>query len=312
MCGTPVPIFGNSLPVFLKGFIGGLEGNFEKYGKTYGGMSGREPMLITADIDILKEVFIKDHVSFPHRYGFVTGDPLDDNMVGAITDYAHWKSFRSTLSPTFSSGKLKHMMKQINKCAATYAGHLAKECEKKDSVEMKDVSGTFTMDVIASTAFGLDLNTKDDRNNEFVQHATKAFNISLMNPQVLVAVFAPFLAPLLKPFKYGFIDKKSKVFFKEITNQILESRKDDKGEDRIDFIRLMMNAHKEEGDDADKDDKSHKRPMTHQEILSQAVLFFVAGYDTTATTVSFLAYNLALNPDKQDRLIEEVQKVSGF
>ena len=216
------------------------------------------------------------------------------------------------MTPAFSSGKLKRMMKQINRCAATYAKHLAKECDDDNSVEMKDISGSFTMDVITTTAFGLDLNTKEDRNNAFVQHATKAFNIKLTNPLVLSAVFASFLSPLLRPFKLSMINKQSKEFFKEITDQILDSRKDTEDSGHVDFIQLMMNAHKEEEDDSDTESKSHKRPITRQEILSQAVLFFAAGYNTTATTISFLAYNLALNPDKQDKLIAEIHQVSNL
>ena len=51
--------------------------------------------------------------------------------------------------------------------------------------------------------------------------------------------------------------------------------------------------------------------MSRTEIVAQAVLFFLAGYDTTATTISFLAYNLACHPDKQDKLIEEIDAVIG-
>ena len=54
-----------------------------------------------------------------------------------------------------------------------------------------------------------------------------------------------------------------------------------------------------------------KTGMTSDEILAQAVAFFLVGYETTATTISFLAYNLALHQDVQDKLIEEVDRVIG-
>jgi len=49
--------------------------------------------------------------------------------------------------------------------------------------------------------------------------------------------------------------------------------------------------------------------LTEDEILAQAVMFFVAGYDTTAGAISFLCYNLAVNQDCQDTLIEEIDTV---
>ena len=41
------------------------------------------------------------------------------------------------------------------------------------------------MDVIASTAFGLEINSAKDRNNELVKHAKKFFNGSFWNPVLL-------------------------------------------------------------------------------------------------------------------------------
>ena len=44
-------------------------------------------------------------------------------------------------------------------------------------------------------------------------------------------------------------------------------------------------------------------------ITAQCVLFYIAGYDTTATTLSFVSYCLALHPKEQQKLLDEVDKV---
>ena len=46
--------------------------------------------------------------------------------------------------------------------------------------------------------------------------------------------------------------------------------------------------------------------MTNEEIVAQCILFFMAGYETTATTITLALYLLALNPSKQDKLYEEI------
>ena len=49
--------------------------------------------------------------------------------------------------------------------------------------------------------------------------------------------------------------------------------------------------------------------LTNKEILSQSILFILAGYETTSQTLCFIAYNLAQNPNYQDKLCEEIDTV---
>ena len=45
--------------------------------------------------------------------------------------------------------------------------------------------------------------------------------------------------------------------------------------------------------------------------MGNAMIFFVAGYETTASTLQFMAYELAVNPEIQERLIQEIDDVCG-
>ena len=48
--------------------------------------------------------------------------------------------------------------------------------------------------------------------------------------------------------------------------------------------------------------------MTENEIIAQCILFFAAGFETTATTLSNALYNLATQPEIQAQLYEEVHQ----
>ena len=48
--------------------------------------------------------------------------------------------------------------------------------------------------------------------------------------------------------------------------------------------------------------------LTMDEMREQIVMFLIAGFDTTAATLAFIAYNLALYPDVQKRLQQEIDK----
>ncbi|PRD29040.1 UNVERIFIED_CONTAM: Cyp6a23 [Trichonephila clavipes] len=97
---------------------------------------------------------------------------------------------------------------------------------------------------------------------------------------------------------------------------------------RNDFLQLLMDTAKEvseeekwETTDAEKDiasnyedsDAGHHlfktvtpKKLSMDELVAQCVIFFLAGYDTTASTLSFATYMLALDQDIQDKLRQEV------
>lgn len=85
-----------------------------------------------------------------------------------------------------------------------------------------------------------------------------------------------------------------------------------------DLLQLMIDATGEEEDaDEEKDAEppaecpAHKPTkksgtMTDNEVLANALGFMAAGNETTATTLAFASYALALHPEIQERLQSEI------
>ena len=82
----------------------------------------------------------------------------------------------------------------------------------------------------------------------------------------------------------------------------------------------MMIDHEEnlENANADNEEKgesntiewtSLKKSLNNAEIMSQAFIFLIAGSETTATTMTYVAYLLAKNPQIQAKLYNEIEKV---
>lgn len=67
-----------------------------------------------------------------------------------------------------------------------------------------------------------------------------------------------------------------------------------------------MLAHEE--NPASSNDKKSKS-LTNDEILSQAVVFLLAGYDTVFNALSFITYSLVTYPEHQQTLCEEIDTV---
>ena len=59
----------------------------------------------------------------------------------------------------------------------------------------------------------------------------------------------------------------------------------------------------------EKTAKTSTRGMTQDEIISQTFIFFVAGFETTATTLTAAIYLLLQNPDYIQRIRKEADSV---
>lgn len=55
--------------------------------------------------------------------------------------------------------------------------------------------------------------------------------------------------------------------------------------------------------------KTVQRDWSDDEIVGQCFIFFAAGFDTVSTLLTFLSYELAVNPDIQEKLFNEITEI---
>ena len=69
-----------------------------------------------------------------------------------------------------------------------------------------------------------------------------------------------------------------------------------------DILQLMIEATVED------DSSNESRKLTNEEIVGHSITFMLAGYETTANALSYVSYLLALNPQIQEKLQEEIDQ----
>lgn len=87
-----------------------------------------------------------------------------------------------------------------------------------------------------------------------------------------------------------FHDKDVSDFFINSIEQTLNYRKENNVV-RPDFINLLMQIKDKNGD-----------PLSRDEMAAHSFLWYLAGFETSSTTITFCLYELALNVDVQDKL----------
>ncbi|RWS07829.1 Cytochrome P450 3A13-like protein [Dinothrombium tinctorium] len=323
----PVPIFGNSYEQFIKPANLIELDRYEKYGKVYGYFDLKVPVLSIADPELIKLIFVKDSNLFINRHESRRVDSVNLKSLLALRD-ENWKRVRSTVSPAFTSGKIKRMLKTIEECSSSLLRILNTKAERNEEVDMKSLFGSFAMNVIARCAFGTETDTYKNPNDPFVTNAIEWLHLKFS--RVLLTMFCPKF--FRKLFNIDPTPQRVVFFFVQLTKHLINQRKESKIKTN-DFLQLLIDAEQSstdlENEIKDINDglignsesreeiernarllneaKHSGKKLSEEEIIAQVMVFLVAGYETTASLLSFTSYCLAINESVQEKLYDEIK-----
>ncbi|XP_022058060.2 thromboxane-A synthase [Acanthochromis polyacanthus] len=337
----PVPFLGNIF-MFREGFFSPMSDLVKTYGRVCGYYLGRRPVVVVADPDMLRQVMVRDFSSFSNRMTsrFAT-KPMSDCLL--LLKNEQWKRVRSILTPSFSAAKMKEMVPLIKTATDALMNNLSVHAESGEAFDIHRCFGCFTMDVIASVAFATQVDSQNNPDDPFVNHAQIFFSFSFFRPIMMVFIAFPFImAPLARFIPNKRRDQMNQFFINSIQKIIKQREEQPPEQRRRDFLQLMLEArtseesvslehfdtanHTDEVDHrnqrtqlsaSDQDSgrpnpqespvgRPQKKTMTEDEIVGQAFVFLLAGYETSSNTLAFTCYLLALHPECQCKVQEEV------
>uniref|UniRef100_A0A673J7C7 unspecific monooxygenase n=1 Tax=Sinocyclocheilus rhinocerous TaxID=307959 RepID=A0A673J7C7_9TELE len=291
----PLPFFGTMLE-YRKGFHQFDVECFKKYGRVWGIYDARQPVLCIMDQSIFKTILVKECYSlFTNRRNFRLNGPLYDAV--SIVEDDDWRRIRSILSPSFTSGRLKEMFGIMKTHSHILVDNLGQTATRGEAVDVKEFFGAYSMDVVTSTAFSVDIDSLNNPKDPFVTNIKKMLKFDLLNPLFLITALFPFITPVLEKMDFAFFPTSVTDFFFAV-RQTLHTNNAMK---RVDFLQLMV--------DSQTAGKEHtEKGLSDHEILSQSMIFIFGGYETTSSTLSFFFYNLATNPEAMKKLQEEIDQ----
>ncbi|KFZ56914.1 Cytochrome P450 3A24, partial [Antrostomus carolinensis] len=302
----PLPFFGTCLE-YRKGFLEFDNECFEKYGKVWGIYDGRQPVLGIMDPQIIKSVLVKDcYSTFTNRRHIELAGVLNNAV--SLAEDEQWKRIRTVLSPTFTSGKLKEMFPIMKHYGQVLVKNVQKRVEKDNTISIKDIFGSYSMDVVTSTSFGVNIDSMNNPKDPFVREMQKLVKFDFFDPIFILAFVCPFLIPLMVKMNVSFFPGDAVDFFMRSLSKIKQDREKDPHKGRVDFLQLLIESQHSNSHKSNETNNSHKA-LTDIEVLSQAFIFIFAGYEPTSNTLCYLAYELATNPDVQQKLLEEIDTV---
>lgn len=278
--------------------------------------------------ELYRKLAIKEFDSFEDHKFLLNPDvePLFGNTVFLLRGQK-WREMRATLSPAFTGSKMRLMFDFVRGSAEKMQTHLLglmNAYEKNVAtlpLEMSDVFSRYANDAIANCAYGFDINSFTDKNNDFFLNGKKLGNTSWKTmARFLLQHVAPGLAKWLG---IGYFDAELREFFTDMIVQNMTTRRQ-QGIVRHDMVDLLLrtqggvNTQPDEAESTDIKDgfatanesnigraKVH-REWTETELIAQTFIFYVAGFDTTAALLVEVAYELMLDAQVQQKLIDEI------
>ncbi|KAF5269233.1 hypothetical protein FQR65_LT02534 [Abscondita terminalis] len=257
-----------------------------------------EPFLVVKDPNVLKHIQIKDFHKFSDKFIYNNPeiDPIFCNLMMTVKSNK-WKFFRTHLSQTFTTSKLKKMINVMKLNGDNLHQYMKSLTDRKFQATF--AIENYSTDVVSTTLFGLDSNSFAEKNNPLKHHALNFF--PRYSYEAIKVYSYHFIHALVKLFKYEFVNSSASKFFSRVFTDVIKTREETQTQrdDLVDFLIDLKNKAAEEG-------LNH---IDHKSFLGQAISFFIAGQETTTIILSCLLHELCVNIDIQERVRKEINEV---
>ncbi|XP_003423800.1 cytochrome P450 9e2-like [Nasonia vitripennis] len=270
--------------------------NINKEAKYVGVHPFLKSAILVRDLDLIKSVLVKNFDNFADRTVFSSeeSDPIFAKSLSLLNGQ-RWREVRNLLSPAFTSSKMRTMFTLMSHCAKNFADQFVKKYRDEENIDMKDAFTRYTSDVIATCAFGIEVDSLKDPNNEFYLHGRRSTDFSGL--KVMLTFFVNIVCPSLgRKLGLRFISKKETDYFVKLVEGTIKAR-EEQGIRRPDMLQLLMES-EEKG-----------KHLDSMDLVAQAFIFFAAGFDTVSGQACSIAHELAVNPDVQQKLQVEIDEV---
>ncbi len=282
--GPPQHFFTGNLPEFKRDRLGFLSKSAREYGDCVSIRLGPRRMMIVNHPDQVEEVLVtKNRLFIKHFALRSTGSTLGNGLLTSEGDF--WRKQRRLAQPAFHRERIAThaaiMVDYTERMLSSWANGQTRDIQE----EMMRV----TLEIVAKTLFDADVSGDTADASAAMETMMHSFTRRV---NTLVKL------PLWVPTPLNVRSRRASDRLDQIIYAIIASRRSS-GEDRGDLLSMLLNAQ-------DEDDGSG---MTDKQLRDEAMTLFMAGHETTANTLAWAWYLLALNPEVEAKLHDELDAV---
>ncbi|NXP50521.1 CP2C8 protein, partial [Heliornis fulica] len=299
---APLPVIGNMLQVKLKNLSKSLQQVSEIYGPVFTVHLGSDPVVVLHGHDVVKEALVDRAEEFAARGHMPVGDRANNGLGIIFSNNEGWLQVRrfslSTLR-NFGMGK-----RSIEERIQDETEHLLEEIEKTKG---KPFDPTFMLscaisNVICCIVFGKRYDYKDKKFLALMSNMNNIFEMMNSLWGQLYQMFSKILDYLPGPHNNIFSEFDAlKAFVSEEVKIHQASLDPSSPQDFIDCFLCKM-----------QEEKDRPNSSFHMKnLITSAFDLFIAGTETTSTTIRYGLLLLIKYPKIQEKVQEEIDRVVG-
>ncbi|XP_077488553.1 cytochrome P450 3A4-like [Amblyomma americanum] len=274
-----------------------------EYGNVFGFYDGEIPKVVISDLDTIKECFVKEAHIFHDRMPLVIDvEPITSSLLALKGE--EWKKVRTVLNPSFSSAKMKLMWNVMSACGDTtveiISQHISTGCAV---IDVTRLSQALSMDVITKCALAWQVDCQRNADDPILRRLRSIFlevDQNMMASAMALPILRKVYAWIFPFLSYG---RLFTTIADNLQKVITARAKDTKGRPRAtaDVLQLMLDARNEAASQM-----GDTPGITERHLVANCFVFMAGGFETTATTLSFVLYEMARHPEEQERAFEEI------
>jgi cytochrome P450 len=240
------------------------------------------------DADLVQELLVTRQHEFRRDTGATLGRELVGDGLLTREEPLH-RERRRILQPAFHRDQIASYVDTMTaECV-----RLSREWQTKDELDIRTEMRRVTLSIVGATLFGTDFRNGTEQISKVLQRVVH--KAAWLVPAV--SVFEPVVTTYrrIKPHGRSLFFPTERARLEEIVAPIIAARR--KSGQR-DILSLILNQ---------RDDAA--APLTDEDVRNELVTFVLAGYETTATALTWTWYLLAQYPAVAARMRQELDQV---
>ncbi|KAG8687554.1 hypothetical protein FRC11_006996 [Ceratobasidium sp. 423] len=253
-----------------------------------------------SDLDALKKILAHRGAFKKHAYDYRMLTIFGKNLLSAEGD--EWKRQRRIVAPVFSEKNNRLVLSS----AKWFVDQMTNEWDHKTATHVQDVDSDITMQitlcVIAKAGFGQDIEWGND--GEVPEGHKLTFKQALLTVShniTLIIVLPKWMFGWRKHWKeVRDAYQELRLYFQEmISSRRAENTPGSRvqAEEQHDLFNQLILAHDDDN------------VLSEEELIGNVFLFLFAGHETTAHTLAFTLGLLAIYPEEQRKVVEQIQEL---